>query len=106
MAPIWNLFVADRDVQIVLNGHDHDYERFARLGTAGPDPAGLREFDVTMQLATVTTHNPFPTPIGRVRLSRANGTVVFDGPIPVGDITRTITGNVRVDQFNIYATDG
>jgi hypothetical protein len=62
--------------------------------------------DVTMQLATVTTHNPFPTPIGRVRLSRANGTVVFDGPIPVGDITRTITGNVRVDQFNIYATDG
>jgi hypothetical protein len=46
MAPIWNLFVADRDVQIVLNGHDHDYERFARLGTAGPDPAGLREFVV------------------------------------------------------------
>lgn len=46
MAPIWNLLVADHDVQMVLGGHDHDYERFARMGTAGPDPTGLREFVV------------------------------------------------------------
>jgi hypothetical protein len=35
-------------VDVVLNGHDHDYERFAPLDPAGrPDPArGLREFVV------------------------------------------------------------
>jgi acid phosphatase type 7 len=41
-----DLYAAGADV--VLNGHDHDYERFAPLDPAGaPDPArGLREFVV------------------------------------------------------------
>jgi len=36
------VFVGDRDVQIVLTGHDHEYERFAPMGQSGPDPAGYR----------------------------------------------------------------
>jgi hypothetical protein len=33
--------------EIVLNGHDHDYERFARQNPAGTaDPSGIREFVV------------------------------------------------------------
>ena len=29
MAPLWKLVSRDRDVQLVLWGHDHDYERMA-----------------------------------------------------------------------------
>ena len=46
MSALWNLLVADTDVQVALTGHDHDYERFARMGTSGPDDAGLRQFVV------------------------------------------------------------
>jgi hypothetical protein len=44
--PFWrDLFDAGADV--VLNGHDHDYERFApQTPTGKPDPNGLREFVV------------------------------------------------------------
>jgi len=42
----WNdLHAAGAD--IVLNGHDHDYERFAKQDPAGrADPSGIREFVV------------------------------------------------------------
>lgn len=46
MAAIWTQAVADRDVQIALAGHDHDYERFARMGVDGPDKTGIRQFVV------------------------------------------------------------
>lgn len=44
--PIWQaLYAAGADV--VLNGHDHDYERFTRLNPAGQaDPNGIREWVV------------------------------------------------------------
>jgi acid phosphatase type 7 len=44
--PLWEaLFAARADV--VLNGHAHDYERFAQQNPAGqPSPSGLREFVV------------------------------------------------------------
>jgi hypothetical protein len=45
--PFWNdLYQAGAEV--VLNGHDHDYERFAALNPSGePDPAqGIRQFVV------------------------------------------------------------
>ena len=45
--PLWvDLYAAGADV--VLNGHDHDYQRFALMDPAGvPDPrAGIREFVV------------------------------------------------------------
>jgi hypothetical protein len=44
MSTIWDLAVADRDVQLVLTGHDHSYERFAPMGNTGPSPTGLRQF--------------------------------------------------------------
>jgi len=44
MQPLWQAAVR-AGVDIVLNGHDHDYERFAQLDETGaPDPQGTREF--------------------------------------------------------------
>jgi len=40
------VLVGDIDVQIVLAGHDHEYERFAPMGISGPDPTGPRYFVV------------------------------------------------------------
>ena len=44
--PMWQL-LADAGADVVLNGHDHLYERFAQLDAAGqPSAAGMREFVV------------------------------------------------------------
>jgi hypothetical protein len=44
LQPLWEAAVR-ADVDIVLNGHDHDYERFARLDATGvPDRTGTTEF--------------------------------------------------------------
>ena len=46
VAAIWRLAVR-MGVDVVLNGHDHDYERFAPLNAFGkPSPNGTREFVV------------------------------------------------------------
>jgi Calcineurin-like phosphoesterase len=46
IAGLWTIAVR-RGVDVVLNGHDHDYERFARLGVGGaPTTEGTREFVV------------------------------------------------------------
>ena len=46
MAPLFDA-VAAAGVDLVLNGHEHSYERFARLATDGrPDPGGVREIVV------------------------------------------------------------
>jgi hypothetical protein len=46
MAPFFEA-VAAAGVDLVLNGHEHSYERFARLATDGrPDPGGVREIVV------------------------------------------------------------
>src|SRR5215208_193497 len=58
VAPFWdNLYQAGADV--VLNGHDHDYERFAPLNASGQsDPAqGIREFIVGTGGAEFTEFN-------------------------------------------------
>jgi acid phosphatase type 7 len=45
-APFWADLQA-AGVEVVLTGHDHDYERFAPLGPNGElDPTGVREFVV------------------------------------------------------------
>lgn len=46
MTAVWNLLVADKDAQLVLSGHEHMFERFAPMGSTGPDAGGLREFVV------------------------------------------------------------
>jgi acid phosphatase type 7 len=44
--PFWHALRA-AGAEVVLNGHDHDYERFGPLGPTGStDPAGIREFVV------------------------------------------------------------
>jgi hypothetical protein len=46
MVQIWDDLVANR-VDVVLTGHNHDYERFVPLnGTGQPDPIGVTEFVV------------------------------------------------------------
>jgi hypothetical protein len=46
IAGLWRL-AARMGVDVVLNGHDHDYERFAPLNASGkPVPGGTREFVV------------------------------------------------------------
>src|SRR5260370_26928634 len=61
MQDFWNdLYAAGAD--IVLNGHDHDYERFAPQGPNGvADPArGIREFVVGTGGKNL---RPFHTPL-------------------------------------------
>ncbi len=46
LAPLWRLLL-DGGVDVVLSGHDHDYERFAPQDADGnADPSGIREFVV------------------------------------------------------------
>lgn len=46
VAPLWQA-LEDFGADVVLAGHDHSYERFARQTAAGvADPAGIREFVV------------------------------------------------------------
>ena len=46
VGPMWNALHAG-GVDVVLNGHDHHYERFARQSpAAGPDLRGIRQFVV------------------------------------------------------------
>jgi hypothetical protein len=43
---LWNALYAD-NAEVVVNGHDHQYERFAPLNPSGkPDANGMREFVV------------------------------------------------------------
>src|SRR5205814_2787653 len=44
MKPVWDILIAHH-ADVVINGHDHFYERFARQSSSGAaDPNGLREF--------------------------------------------------------------
>jgi len=46
MQTLWQIFYAS-GAEVVLNGHEHNYERFAPMNPAGEaDPLGLREFVV------------------------------------------------------------
>jgi hypothetical protein len=43
---LWQIFY-DAGAEVVLNGHEHSYERFTPMNASGqPDPQGLREFVV------------------------------------------------------------
>jgi len=46
LAGLHAVLVADRDVAVVLAGHDHFYERFGPMGTSGPRAGGVRYFVV------------------------------------------------------------
>lgn len=76
MRDMWSLLEASR-VEVVLNGHDHLYERFARQSANGtPDPAnGIRQF--TAGTGGAELYNFVRTaPNSEVRMSR-HGVVRF-----------------------------
>ena len=59
---LWRAVVAG-GVDVILNGHDHDYERLDPLSADGaPDPSGVREFVVGTGGAPL---RDFPQSIGR-----------------------------------------
>lgn len=59
MKPFWNDLYAGR-VSVVLNGHDHDYERFALQDPEGKaDKVGIREFVIG---TGGKSHRPFGIP--------------------------------------------
>jgi hypothetical protein len=43
--PLWSDLVSAR-ADVVLNGHDHNYQRWAKMGNSGRSPNGIREFVV------------------------------------------------------------
>jgi acid phosphatase type 7 len=43
LADDWADVLMPRRVDLVLNGHNHNYQRFARMGPNGPDPNGIRQ---------------------------------------------------------------
>lgn len=58
-AAFWDI-LADGGADLILNGHDHDYQRFAPLDADGaPDPQGIRQFVVGTGGAWL---RPFPGP--------------------------------------------
>ena len=58
-------------VDVILNGHDHLYERFARLSPAGSRAEdGIREFVVGTGGAELYDFEPDPVPGSQVRITR------------------------------------
>jgi fibronectin type 3 domain-containing protein len=71
----WWFDLYNAHADIVLNGHDHDYERFAlQDGSQNPDPNGIREFVVG---TGGQEHEPFiaPAPNSQVFNSDTYGVV-------------------------------
>jgi 3',5'-cyclic AMP phosphodiesterase CpdA len=59
---LWQILY-EAGAEVVLNGHEHNYERFAPMNAAGqPDPRGLREFVVgTGGKSLYNFDSPLPT---------------------------------------------
>jgi hypothetical protein len=72
IAPLWDaLYAAGADV--VLNGHDHDYERFAKLAPSERfSGRGIREFVVGTGGASHYAFGP-PVPGSQVRVANRSG---------------------------------
>lgn len=57
VTPLWNALY-DKGADLVLNGHEHDYERFApQRGDATASPSGIREFVVGTGGKSLTPFN-------------------------------------------------
>jgi hypothetical protein len=91
MQDIWTLLVQS-NVDIVLNGHDHDYQRWVPLDAAGqPGPAGITEFVVgtgghgiqtfattDSRVASTFDSTTSPKPFGALRLRLYSGHAAYD----------------------------
>lgn len=73
VSPLWDLLYAAK-ADIVLNGHDHNYERFAKQNAAGvADPNGIREWVVGTGGANHTAISTSIKPNSQVRNDKAFG---------------------------------
>ena len=69
VAPLWGA-LRDFGAELVLSGHDHDYERFAPQSAEGAaDPAGIREFVVGTGGAHLRQFASQPQPNSEVRIA-------------------------------------
>ena len=77
-APFWDALYA-AGAELVVNGHDHDYERFAPQDPEGRvDPGGgIREFVVGTGGESLRLFNP-PVANSELRESRSYGILVLD----------------------------
>jgi hypothetical protein len=73
---LWQILY-EAGAEVVLNGHEHTYERFAPMNAAGqPDPQGLREFVVgTGGRSLYDFDSPLPT--SEVRNDTAYGVLML-----------------------------
>ena len=78
VAPFWDALYA-AGAELVVNGHDHDYERFAPQDPEGRvDPGGgIREFVVGTGGESLRLFNP-PVANSELRESRSYGILVLD----------------------------
>jgi hypothetical protein len=106
MASIWTL-LAQYNVPIVLNGHDHDYQRWVPLdGNGNPSPTGITEFVaggaghglqtfLTTDTRVAYSNDLNPTAFGVLLLKlsstganfsyhSSNGSILDSGSIPCG----------------------
>jgi Calcineurin-like phosphoesterase len=70
---LWEAVVAG-GVRVVLNGHEHSYERFAEMDAGGrPSPGGTREFIAGEGGASLSGFGPSPLAASEVRRSGTHG---------------------------------
>jgi len=74
-AGLWNTLVANR-VDVALQGHDHDYERFDRMGVDGPSATGVRSFVAGLGGKSIYRFRANPVPGSQVRFN-SNFGVLF-----------------------------
>ncbi|HET9311680.1 MAG TPA: metallophosphoesterase [Actinomycetota bacterium] len=79
LASLWALLHAQR-VDVVLNGHAHQYERFAPLGADGAidDVNGIREFVVGTGGGDPHPFEEVPLPASRVRITEVHGVLELE----------------------------
>jgi len=74
--PFWRT-VVEQDVEVVVNGHDHDYERFSQLNVEGEaDPNGTRLFIVGTGGGVLRDFGEIK-PNSEVRYYGTNGVIQF-----------------------------
>lgn len=101
VAPLWNA-LHDARAEVVINGHDHDYERFAPQTPAGAaDPArGIREFVVgtggasLRSFSTIRANSEIrnSTTFGVLKLTLSSGSYTWQF-VPAGSGTFNDSGS-------------
>ncbi|MGH3442035.1 MAG: S-layer homology domain-containing protein [Nitriliruptorales bacterium] len=76
VGPLWDALY-EAGAELVLTGHEHSYERFARLGKDGqPDPAGIRQIIVGTGGTWLRSFPREPMEGTQIRSANAQGVIV------------------------------